>query len=404
MFSKLTRLHYWLIFGILLRIILIPLSSHSDTRGHYLGSYFIVYKNSLFSFYDYISKLPRTDPLVKNYGDDFLVYSPATYLFHAAILWVEKPIFPVKLYETLVLDYSRAVSSPDYWYLQYLLKLPYLFIDLACLWLILKIVPEKLKLLSTGFWTLNIPVIYSAYLLGQFDILIVFCFLVAVLFITKNKPHFSAFVLGLSAGFKPFGLFLLPLLPGNKFKNIIIGLITYLVILLPYLPSPAFRQYALLAQQSDKMLFAKISVSGSQFISIFFTGLILIYLLQKNKNYLNLTIPLLLFYSVTHYHPQWFAWIAPFLLLIYVQYPKYRLPVLILNLLNILIILSFDYSLNFGLFGWKLELLPLISKYFPADTLVSLIRSALAATSIFLITQLLTMSELPPIQRNLGNK
>jgi len=391
MFSKLTRLHYWIIFGIVIRLILIPLTSHTDTRAYYLGSYFIVYKNSFFGFYDYISKLPRTDPIVKNYGDDLFIYPPAAYLFHSAVLWIEKPIFPLKTYEAVVLDYSQGIKASNYWYLQYLLKSPYLLVDLACLWVILKIVDRKNWLTASAFWALNFPIIYSAYLMGQFDILIVFCFLAAIYFTHRQKPLLSAIFLGLSAGFKPFGLFLLPLLPGSKIKNITLGLITYLIILLPYLPSPGFRQYALFAQQTDKILYAKIPVSGSQFISVFFVGLFLMYLFNLNKSNVNfsktlitLAAPLFLFYSTVHYHPQWFAWIAPFLLLIFIYYPRYRLPVILLNFLHLLIVLSFDYSLNFGLFGWHFEIFPLLAKYFSPDLLVSLIRTAIAATAFYL--------------------
>ena len=381
MFRRQTSLTYWIIFGLVLRLLLIPFSSHSDTRGHYLGSYFIVQKGAFFSLYDYISRLPAENPIFQMYGPKFLVYSPVTYWFHSLVLLVEKPFFPWSLYEKLIVDYGAAVSSPGYWFLQYLLKIPYLFVDLGCLYLLFKLVDKNKWTLATALWALNIPLFYSAYLMGQFDILIIFFWLLALYFIKQRWLSVAAVAVGLSAGFKPFGLFFLPLLPGSMFKNTLVGGVTYLAIISPYIFSSGYRQSALIAQQSDKMLFAKI---WGLPVFILLLGLLYLYRLIKKTRFTweLLAIPLLFFYSVTHYHPQWFSWISPFLILFLAGYPRLRFPVICLVLLNILIIFSFDYTLNFGLFGIRYEL------FTHQEALISLIRTAIASTSAYLIYSL----------------
>ena len=280
---------------------------------------------------------------------------------------------------------GQASQNPQYSQVLFLLKLPYLFVDLIILWLLLKLVDVKHKLLATGLWAFNLPLIYSAFLMGQFDIFLVLAFVVAMYF-SSRRPIIAAFSLAIGAGFKPFPLFLLPFLPGSKIKNISLGAITYFLIILPYLSSPGFKQYALLAQQSDKMWYAKIMVAGSQYLPLFMVGFVLLFWLQyffsKRLPYWAWPMSvLLLFYSVTHYHPQWFSWVTPFFILTFIHFRKTLPQLLTLLLCHLVIVLSFDSSLNFGLFGINFRL-PL------TDQMVSFARGVLAATSLALVLHL----------------
>jgi hypothetical protein len=373
----------WVVVGVVLRLILMPLTAHPDIRGHYLGGYILSVKNQYLGVYDYISRQPRTDPLVKIYGDDFLVYSPLTYWVHG--LWLKLPFYSPALLQKLFFDYSGALADPGHSGLLLFLKLPYLGIDLLCLWLLLKFVDAKNRVLTALLWAINLPLIYSAYLMGQFDIFIVVFMLVAAYFAKLNRPLPAAVALAISSGFKPFGLFMLPFLPGNRIKNILVGVITYGAIIAPYaLTSPAFRMYALSAQQSDKVWFAKILVSGSQSLPLFMVGCVVFFWLSiKNYKLLPswawLATPLLVFYSVTQYHPQWFAWISPLLILALVLKPAARWGVLTMLGVHLAVVLSFDKSLNFGLFGLNYSLQSVFN-----DGNMSLARGVLAGTSLTL--------------------
>ena len=381
----------WLALGLAIRLILIPLTLHPDIRGHYLGAYFITRHGAFFSVYDFISRLPRDDVYTRLYGDNFLVYSPLTYWFHAAVLSIESAVIPWGLFVSLEQDIGAAIAMPGIPWLLYLLKLPYLLIDALGLWFLLKIVREKHRLQACILWVLNLPLIYSAYMMGQFDTFLVVSILAAVYFSKSDRPVLGAVALAVGAGFKPFPLFLVPFLPGLKIKNIFAGLFTYFLIILPYLPSPGFRQYALLAQHTDKMWYAGIPISGSQYLSLFMVGYVFIfwmfhYFPKKLPVWGWLLAVLLLFYSVTHYHPQWFAWISPLLILAAVNSPRVWLPVSALVACWVGVVLSFEPSLNLGLFGLPGNIFREINRFYPADRLVSFIRSAFAATSLALLS------------------
>jgi hypothetical protein len=211
--------------------------------------------------------------------------------------------------------------------------------------------------------------------MGQFDILIGYLVAMAAI-VAQRSSYLSAVLLGVSSGFKPFPLFLLPILGKSLKEKIIsvsIGLATYGLIISPYLKSVAFKHYALLASQTDKLDYAKILVSGSQYLSLFWLGLILLYWWNWYKP---LQLPiwgwftaiLLLFYSVTNWHPQWLTWISILLVLSLVKNIKTRLPILILSCSSTLIILSF-YT-------------------FIPDQAISMARAIFAATSIVTVLKM----------------
>jgi hypothetical protein len=375
----------WLALAFILRLVLIPISLHPDFRAVNLAGYLIAQKGQLFSFYDFLSRQPRSDHWVQLYGDNLFIYPPLAYLTHALFNKVLFWAYPQAAFFTLINDIGRLRLDPGFPLLMYLLKLPYLIADVACLLILFNLLPPKSKFIGCLLWAFNPITIYSAYLVGQFDIFIALFLLIAI-YHSANHPVLSAVSLGLSAAFKPFVLVLAPFLPGHSLKNTLISGLTYGLTLLPYLASPAFRQYAFLASQSDKLFFAKIMISGSQYLPLFVVGLICLlywrYFFPHSFSPVGwLSLPLFLFFSVTHYHPQWFTWVAPLLVYLFAVDKKTRLPILTLIFCYVFIVFSFDSSLNFGLFNLSVSL-PI------PDLYTSIVRGIFAATAIFITFQL----------------
>lgn len=378
------RLLPWLIVGLVIRLVLIPITLHPDIRGHNFAAYLISQKGKLFTFYDHLSNLPLTDPLVLLYHDDLFIYPPLAYHTHALFMGILSPLYPWDQFNQFILEIDSIKTSSQRLLLLYLLKLPYFIADIICLWLITKIMAEKYKFSTALLWIFNPITIYSSYMVGQFDIYIALFILLTLYLYQKNHHIWSAITLGIAAAYKPFPLFLLPFLGtsfSSKVKLTLTGLIVYIVLIAPYLGSTAFRSYALLANQSDKLFSAKILISGSQYLPLFIIGLVLLIWFNFFKPH---ALPLwgwfssvlLLFYSLTHFHPQWFVWVTPILILAIISKPKAIFPAAILLLSYITIIFSFESSLNFGLFGIKYSL------PFLTDQMISLVRAAFAATSI----------------------
>ena len=377
--------------GVLLRLVFIGVGIHPDIRANYLAAYIIAQKGEVFSFYDYISRLPRNHSWVGIYGDGQFNYPPLAHLSHGLFNFLLWPVYPRQAFDILINDYGNFRGSAGSVFLLFLLKLPYVIADILCLVFLTKLFPDsRRKRLATVLWLVNPFVLYSAYLMGQFDIFIALFFILAIYAFHKDRNSLAAVCLGISAGFKPFSLVMLPFVTRSRWKSIFLGVGTYGLIILPYLHSVAFKTYALLAAQSDKPLYAKIMVSGSQHVPLFILGLVALFWWSRYRpaafpGWGWLSVPLFLFFSVTHWHPQWLTWLAPFLVLAWVEVEKTRWPIVVLTLAYLVIVLTFDSSLNFGLVGLKLSFAQFLPANYTLDFVASLFRGVLAATSLAIV-------------------
>lgn len=377
------------ISGLVLRLILMSVGIHSDIRAPYLAGYLIAQKGQLGTFYDYISRLPRDNPLVGIYGDGQFNYPPLAYLSHGIFNFLLWPLYPPSAWHTLIWDFGHFRGVPGSTLLLIILKLPYLIADVLILVFVTKLLPAGKKQLGLILWVVNPFVLYSAYLMGQDDVIIALGFVLAIYFSSRRQGSLAAISLGLAAGFKPFALIVLPFMTKDKWRSILVGLVTYGLIVLPYMGSTAFKHYALFAAQSDKPLYAKIMVSGSQYLPLFIVGIVGLWWWNRQRpkdlaQWAWLATPLLLFFAVTHWHPQWLTWLTPFLLLAAVLVPKTRWPIAVLTLVCVGIVLTFDNTLTFGLVGENVDLWQKLTPVMSLDLLASLLRGVLAGTSLAL--------------------
>ena len=436
----------WLILAFVLRLILMPISFHSDIWTVSFSQYLFAFKG-VTNIYDYLATLSSDSTMIVNYGRNFFTYPPLAYFTLGIFGFILKPFFSSNFLANLADNLPNILSDGRlYWHL-FLTKFPYLFFDFGILFLLVGMFDEeRKKILAAILWLFNPLVLYTSYMVGQFDIIPVFFSLLALYLIKKRKMFWGAFALGMGGAYEMYPLFFLPFLAINegkdlkdKMKLFLLGLLPYLVSIMPFLGSPAFRQTVLFSNQSQKMLFAKINVSGAEYLSLFVV--FYIFLLgfcwlkkidtfgggesqilmenQKRRSVSTLSerwpsdqkiewvdlwkwflLVMLLFFGLTHYHPQWFLWISPFLIIYLISYPKYKLFPLFLILSWLGITLFFESSLSLGLFKpiWpQLEKAKSLSEtlpgYIDVYLLKSLFRSIFAGISLAISISLLRQNE-----------
>lgn len=391
------------VLGIILRLAVMATTYHPDLRAAEFASYAIVEMGKGFSFYDILPRLSHSDPLYRSLGPDELNYPPLAWYTPAVFRFILRPFLNPQLDYTMLTGVNSLFGSRDLLWHLVLLKIPLLVADLLTAWLLTFFFSEShKKRLVFLAWIFNPLTLYATFAIGQIDIWPVLTTVLAGVLLLKNKPWWAVFALGLGGGYKMFPLLLLlptALLFGrntwDKVKLLCLGFGTYVAIILPFaLTSPGFRAYSLLTSQTDKMLFAKVMVSGDQFISLFIVGYfaLALFCTYSKKQYWPIfwTGILLVLFSVTHYHPQWFLWLTPWLIIFLIKEINFRWLVIALFVADLGITLSFDQSLHYGLFApiapWistvPYTLPALISRFIPFPVFVSLIRSFLAASSI----------------------
>jgi len=399
---------FLLAIAVVVRMILMPITLHPDLLGHSFSAYFFAYEGK-FNLYDTLANLSPTHPLVKNFGiSDIFIYPPLTYYTLGIFRILVKPFTDPNFIPWLMENLSLIHSYPNLGKHLFFFKLPYLFFDIGVAFLLAGLFrEEKKKNAAFLLWLFNPLAIYTSFMMGQLDLLPTFFTVLSLYFFQKKRFNLSVFMMGVAASYKMYPLFLLlPLvfLLTDKFREriklAIIGIFSFLLFIAPYLGSSAFRAMVF-SPKSQKMLFMGWALSGAEVVYPFVLFLTIIHFLafytkKKLSPSIYFLAVLLLTFSVTHFHPQWFLWVTPFLIWELVE-NDYRHLVLTLAISScwLALTLLFEPSLSFGLFNPinpQLEkavgFSEILGRYTDVFQLKSLIRSFLAGTSAFLIFKL----------------
>lgn len=409
----------WFLAGLLIRLVLMPITSHPDLWGHSFTAYFFAYKGQL-NVYQYMQDLPPDYPLVKNIGiSDIFIYPPLTYFTLGSFRWLVKPFVDPNFIPWLMENMGNVYSRKDLFSILFLFKLPYLFIDLGAGFLLAGLFDdEKKKKLAFILWMFNPITLYATFMIGQLDILPVFFTILSLYYAKKGKYTSSLISLGVGGSYKMYPLlFIIPAVFiffqkfGDRIKNLLLGFLPFILTIAPYLTSSAFRNMVLFQAKSQKMLYMNFPVSGAEGVYPFLIGLIIIYCLayysmNKEKVADYFLAILLITFAVTHYHPQWFLWLTPLFIYKIVEEKDKILFVLIMLGTWLAITLLFEPSLSVGLFG---PIIPaartfvgftdILAKYTDVFKFKSMVRSVFAGISVFWIVQMFKGNKLSSGQK-----
>lgn len=359
------KIAWILAVGILVRLFLAFSTFHSDIQPFYFAGD-VIARGNVANFYDYLGSLPADDPTLKIYPTYLFNYPPLVYFFLGPVSYLTSLPFSKELLHSFIFNLPGLLGNIELNFLLLTLKLVYLPFDIAVGWLLYSIFQKPAnKLLALGLWVFNPVNLYATYMMGQFDLIPTFLVILALyLAVRRSKLFAAAFFLGLGASFKIFPfLFLIPLVLvkdkwGDRLKLLAVGVLPYVLSIIPFLNSPGFRSTALVAGQTTKSLYAAIPISGGESIILFPLLVLFVYLVLffnrvgVEKLWSRFFIVILLFFVFTHYHPQWFVWLTPFLIIDLVKSKFSHWPLAILLLAAWLgQITFFDPGLSVWLFA-----------------------------------------------------
>lgn len=393
-----------ILIGLVIRIFLMAFTYHPDLAGQSMSSYFWGTKN-IINVYEHLLSLAPDHPLVRNFGvSDIFIYPPLTYF----TLGTFQKLFSFSglgnFIETIMVGTNIYKIARLNWFL-FILKFPYLIFDFAIAFLLYKYFNKpRQKYLAFILWIFNPVNLYVTFCLGVFDIIPVFFTVLSAYFLKKQKLSFSALSIGFGIAFKMYPIFLLPFIifkSNNWIQRLRLAIISFLPVVvsnLPFIFSSAYR-YMVFSPKSQKMLYMQWMLSGAEGIFPFLLILTFLYLLSQNKLYRPkfyisyfFSVFLLLF-SVTHFHPQWFLWITPFLIIELINYQfKEAWVYLGLVFIYIFIVFTFENSLSVGLFAPLNPSLAsfigtqsILSKYTDINMIKSYFRSIFAGISGYIM-------------------
>lgn len=402
----------WLVLGVILRLVLAAITAHPDLWALNFSGYLLAFKG-VPNIYDYLAGLPGDHEWSKLYGPAVFTYPPLAYFSLGIFVFFLKPFFNLS-FLTWFTNHSLidSLGNPELFRHLILLKFPYLFFDIGMAFLFLGLFKEeRKKKWAFLLWIFNPLSFYTSFMVGQFDVIPVFFVILSLYLASLGRKNWALVLLGIGGSLKLFPLLFLPffiLVLGKnnweKARLAFLGGLPYFLTIFPFLSSSAFRQVVLFSNQSQKMLFMGLSVSGAEGLYVFVVFLVLLWFwagYTKHKMddlWKYIFVTLLLFFSVTHYHPQWFLWITPFMILEMVK-SGFQNKWLHLTLFTswFLLLLFFEPSLSYGLFSplWSQlakaqGISEILVRYIDIFQFKNLIRSIFAATAIFLSFRLFT--------------
>ena len=391
------RLYKYFLVGILIRLFFLPFFFQRDILSTYQRAAETVFAGNFFVSFEQI----------------------LTHAIHSVYLFIIKPLIPaIDKVSAILLNQDTWVSwlefnSMDYVYrVLTLFKLPYLALDIACMFMIIRLIydndPQK-RLKVFKYWVLNPLVIFVLYVFARHDIIAITVTIIALLLAKYGRKYWAIILLALGIAIRFFPIMILPFMIvflSKKRRDYAIlfslgigGLIA--VEAFSYLYFGRSLIFTLLnTQHFDYMLSAKIDLIIHDRIYIFivvYALLLFSFIHNKQRSFmlfLNYCGMVYIMYVATSYfHPQYLLWSTPFLVLVfarknslyYYHWAQMALLMVILiywgDLVTKFLIAPVD--LRFALY--TVGPIPLIERFYDSAKFVNIFRSAFTAVSLWMI-------------------
>ncbi len=311
------------ILAVLIRLLIMPFYFHPDIKTYHFQSSFL--KHGVFNIYSYLAANKGNLPI----KEDF-VYFPLTYLFLGTYQIMVAPLLGSQFNVWLADASEQARETVGTFRYLFLLKIPYLLIDLLIPFLLIRFLEStEKKRKAVILWLFNPFSIVIIYIFSNLDIIPVALSLGSLLLLRSKKIILSGIMLGLAAGFKVYPMVFLPFLILHT-KNLKQGIklflatvITLLLIILPFW-SQAFLNSAFISGLTTRIVYPSIPIGFGEALMIGVITLTMLFILELMENnlsldklWLSIFFTLLLLFSTIHYHIAWLLWIMPFLILFY---------------------------------------------------------------------------------------
>ena len=387
---------------------------------YFLGGMFIRLLCMPFMFQrDLLSTYQRAADTVFNGNIGSDVQQLLTNIIHSTYLFILKSVFPVVLgYKDILLNtdsmssWIQFISSGNIFVILFLFKLLYLFFDLGCVFLLLRLfydgdAEKKLKIFK--YWMFSPLVIFVLYIFARHDIIGIFVALAALLLAKKKRKYWAILILALAVALRFFPIMILPLLiiylvqkKRDYIVLIALGLSGLLVI-------EAFSNlyfgksviFSLLnAEQFNYIISAKLDLIIHDKIFIYIAAyaiIILSFMRQKVKTFeLLITysgVVYLLYVAISYFHPQYLLWTVPFLLYLsvkdkwfyYLHWAQFIFLMVMLIYWGDLVTTFLFTPIDFKFFIFLIEPISFINRFYDAAKFVNIFRSVFTGISLWMI-------------------
>lgn len=391
-------------------------SCHLDLLSDYRDAHLLVYNHKIpsYMFKNTIFLLPK-----------YCIHGAWLFFIRGFInggqdVWPEARFIGMDMVNN-VEAWQKFVSRPNIGWILFLLKFPYLIMELIIILLIIKMCSSaESKYKTLNFLMFNPVSLFIIYIFGAYDIVLVLFAVLSFYAAKKQRVYLSVLLLGLSILIKIYTLFLLPLfimIMAKKWPKRVSLLLLYGIspIIIPLIFAQIKGGLSELLNNAVKFFHGEYLFSlmlpfqhNSDRIYPFIFGycLIMLYIAhrdsyQENNLFYDLSryslSVVLIFYSLCFFHPQYFLLIIPLIAFRIDKDEK------IMPLFFVLTLCFFVYTFEWGrdlsgrlfmpvnpeFFANLKSPAELINQIYPADKFIGIFRSVFVAVSFWMIYLLL---------------
>jgi len=338
-----------------------PFTYHPDTK---LVLYYpILNDGKVWDIYTYLDRNKDDAPKFH--------YPPMHFWVLKAELPLVKLIGGNKIVDWLKIGGNIAFKDDRIYLYNLATKFPLIILVLLSGFLIFKTLvknglTEKVAKRATMIWFFNPITLYSAIIMGQNDILAIFPFLLGLYFY-YDLPILAFVLFGMGGSIKNYPLIWAIMLalvyPKKKFIDkiglVLIPIFFYVATIFPFLKFEYFKNDVMLSGLSTRIFDSFLDIGMGDKLLIVPTLLVSLAMigiknkLSRNIYLLNslLATSTLLILGFTHFHPQWFIWMMPFVSVLLAISAEWWWFVVMLPALSGIILLFNDKYLYWGLFS-----------------------------------------------------
>ncbi len=384
-----------LLGGLLLRLLLMPFTAHSDLLHMYwMGN-----------------------NIISVWGPSFKMQAVLAY-FHAAwlrfVTWTSPAIstlFTPQFDFHSAQDWFTFVSQPQIYRALFAFKLPYLLFDVACALLLYHLASDRDKaLLLFRFWWWNPLVIFAVYIFGRHEPIAIFFVLLSLYLIRREHLEWGLLALGAAIAIRYYAFFLLPFYVlsmqggwAKRLERFALGLAPWLVVnVLTWVGGHGLDVLGLVNYPSELYLLpVKFPVAAWDNLYIFplvYFLLLLHGLHNRAGGFRSLvqysTIALLLLFSTAYIgqSPQYWTWFVPLLAIQLVE-NRHLVPLHLLQIISLAVysligsraMAGYLFAPIAPTFFWSLPSpIEVVGQVFPPELVISLAHTAFSAITIWM--------------------
>src|SRR3989344_3507355 len=306
------------------------------------------------------AKLFNSD-LAELYSYSLSLYPVLTYWTRYAFMFLSKPILSNNFLSWTASADLTAISDPHIFRYLFVLKLPFIIIEIATAYIFSLLIPFKKRASFLFIWMFNPIALYTVSAFTNVDVFPLFFIAMSLMLYVNNKTYFSSFFLGVGAAYKFFPALIMPYILFSA-KNWKERFYLAIIFLIPFIGSQLsafgiadYWKNSLFAGANRSIFTATLDIGHNKLLIYFVLIYVLLFFFFISSRQKKGVTPVYYFlalvpvFIISAFNIQWVYWILPLILFYQLYFQQEKIVLLFLHISFLGIIILSQWALHIGM-------------------------------------------------------